>query len=51
MEEIVKDLEEIKDWYEIFLDCCVMYEKMSADEVVEYQKLSEKFQKTIDKLK
>lgn len=50
MEEIVKDLKEIREWYETFLDCSIDAQMMDNDEIDEYQILSNKFRNIIDKL-
>ena len=50
MEEIVKDLKEIREWYETFLDESISTEMMDSNEIDEYQTLSNKFQDIIDKL-
>ena len=50
MEEIVKDLKEIREWYETFLDESISTQRMDSNEIDEYQTLSNKFQDIIDKL-
>lgn len=50
MEEIVKDLKEIREWYETFLDENISTQTMDSNEIDEYQTLSNKFQDIIDKL-
>ena len=50
MEEIVKDLKEIREWYETFLDESISTQIMDSNEIDEYQILSNKFQNIIDKL-
>ena len=50
MKEIVKDLKEIREWYETFLDATISTQMMDNDEIDEYQILSNKFQNIIDKL-
>ena len=50
MEEIVKDLKKIREWYETFLDENISIQTMDSNEIDEYQTLSNKFQDIIDKL-
>ena len=50
MKEIVKDLKEIREWYETFLDATISTQMMDNDEIDEYQILSNKFRNIIDKL-
>lgn len=50
MEEMVKDLREIREWYETFLDSSISAQMMDNDEIDEYQILSNKFRNIIDKL-
>ena len=50
MEEIVKDLKEIREWYETFLDENISTQMMDSNEIDKYQILSNKFQNIIDKL-
>ena len=50
MEEIIKDLKKIREWYETFLDESISTQMMDSNEIDKYQTLSNKFQDIIDKL-